>query len=343
MRECEIDEREWEIVKWNVKVFEQGSKDAEGRQQRQKLYSVSAELKPKQLVKLAQQEIAALFRDAAKAMPRIPVRPRQMRPTDLMATMEVFDLHLGKLCHGAETGFGDYDSKIAEARWKEAFEVLLERVSHLPISRIVLPFGNDFLHADNKRGTTTNGTPLDMDSRYTKMFRKGVEMLGWAIRRCAEVSPVEALAVPGNHDRLSTFTLGIALECLFANTKHVTIDSRETLSKYVQHGKVMLLYTHGDSGKLNELPLRMATEQPQMFSESLWREAHVGHLHMEKAFEDRGVKVRVCPSLSGTDYWHAENAFTGNILSSEAYVWSKTAGPIIKATHTASDAPTRMQ
>ena len=334
---CQIDTDEWEVDKWTCGSYEGQSKDnATSAVTVTQMFTVRATLKRNRPLMNAKAEIAALFQAAAKTMPARRVSTPRNGSADIMTTVEVFDLHLGKLAWGRETGQGDYDMSIASRRFKACVESLLQRTSHIKTSKILFPFGNDFLHADNKRGTTTNGTPLDMDSRYVKFYIAGRELLCWALERCLDVAPVEAIAVPGNHDRQSTHTLGDSLSCYFRNTKHVTIDNAPTVRKYRQHGKVMLLYVHGEAGKLKELPLQMATEQPVMFGATVFREAHTGHLHGEQAYEYKGVKVRVSPALCDPDYWHSEGQYTGNLLASEAYVWHRHEGPIVKAFYTAS-------
>ena len=90
----------------------------------------------------------------------------------------------------------------------------------------------------------------------------------------------------------------------------------------------MLLWVHGDKGKRADFPLLMATEQPQMFGETRWREIHTGHLHQTKTEEWHGVRVRILPSLSAADAWHAAQGFTGQLRNSEAFVWNNKEGLI---------------
>lgn len=335
IRVCEIDTDEWAVVSWTCGAYEGQSKDSvTSKVTVTQMFTVRATLKRNRPVIDAKAEIAALFADAAKRMPARRVSVPRNGSADLMTTVEIFDLHLGKLAWGKETGHGDYDMSIAIRRFRECVETLLQRTAHEKTSKIIFPFGNDYLHADNRRGATTNGTPLDMDSRFPKIYETGRELLCWALERCLEVAPVDAMAVPGNHDRQSTHAIGDSLSCYFRNTKHITIDNAPTVRKYRQHGKVMLLYGHGDAGKLKDLPLQMATEQPKMFGETIFREAHTGHLHGEQAQEYKGVKVRVSPALCNPDYWHSEQQHTGNLLASEAYVWHRETGPVVKAFYT---------
>ena len=334
IRVGQIDTASWRIDTHEIKSYEMGSKGADGRPVVTPMWSVSAKLKPRADVTSARAEIALLFDAASRKM-----APRRMRPAsttgESVASIELWDVHLGKLAWGKETGGGDYDIDIARTRYQQALNSLLSRIGHVKLRKIWLPVGQDFLHADNPRGTTTAGTPLDMDSRFVKMYVEGRTLLCWAVDRRLEVAPVDVMVVPGNHDRQTAFTLGDSLACYFRNTKHVEVDNAPSVRKYRQHGTNMLLYTHGNAGKLKELPLLMATEQPKMFGDTRVREAHTGHLHGERVEEIRGVKYRVSPALCDPDAWHSEMQYTGNLLASDAYVFHATEGLVLKASHTA--------
>ncbi len=83
------------------------------------------------------------------------------------------------------------------------------------------------------------------------------------------------------------------------------------------------MLTHGDKGRKQDYPLLMATEEPKMFGETLYREAHTGHIHQIQTQEHHGVRVRVSPALCAADAWHAENMYVGNQRAAEAFVWEE--------------------
>ena len=150
-------------------------------------------------------------------------------------------------------------------------------------------------------------------------------MLTEAIRRLRGVCPVRIITVPGNHDAITAWHMGDSLECIYGGQKGITFDNDPTPRKYYQWGKIMLGFTHGNKGKHADYPLLFATERPQMFGSTSWREIHVGHLHQVQLREKNGVRVRILPALCAEDIWHSENGYVGNIRSAEAYVWSKEA------------------
>ncbi len=333
IRVCEIDTAEWIVERWVANKWEMGSKDADGKPQTTPLYQIKAWLKRNVAVITARDEIQALIADARKGLQFLPRvgKSTQSGNSGLMLELNVADLHIGKLGWHGETGHGNYDSKIAEAEHDRAVEALLARLKPYAFEEVVIVFGNDLLHVDGRTNTTAAGTAQDTDSRYYKVFLSTRRMATRMIDRCRKLAKVRAVMVSGNHDRDSVWHLGDSLACLYEKSSDVTIDNGPTQRKYVEFGKVMILMTHGHLGKRDDLPLLMATEQPEMFGRTAFREAHTGHLHTTRVQEFHGVRVRILPALSGIDSWHAENGFVGNLRAAEAFVWSKTDGLIATA------------
>ena len=74
------------------------------------------------------------------------------------------DIHIGKLASAYETG-EDYNNEIAVKRVNQGIEKILSYVQCFPLDKIVLIIGNDILHTDNAKRTTTSGTPQDTDGQ----------------------------------------------------------------------------------------------------------------------------------------------------------------------------------
>ena len=65
--------------------------------------------------------------------------------------------------------------KLATELFNASVEFLLDRAMRLTsgrIDRILCVFGNDVSHVDTKRGDTTAGTVMDVDSRYVRIYRR---------------------------------------------------------------------------------------------------------------------------------------------------------------------------
>jgi hypothetical protein len=338
IRVCQIDTEEWDVERWIANKWEVGAKDASKELRIKPLFQVKAWLRRKVVIVAARAELDLLLADAKRLFAKAPaiVRPSILRPSEVMLEPHIPDLHVGKLAWGKETGDADYDARIAQKVYQDAVEALLARSAGHKIGTVLFPVGNDLLHSDTKQGTTTGGTPMDTDSRYQNNFTVARRLTQWAIERFrGEGRKVIVKLIPGNHDTLSVWHLGDSLQAFYdGRAKDVTIDNAPTMRKYHQHGKVMLLFTHGNRGKLEKYPLLMATEEPAMFGSTVYREAHTGDKHTTKVHEFNGVRVRISPALCPPDAWHSEMTFVGNQRGAEAFVWHREEGIVGTAVYT---------
>lgn len=243
--------------------------------------------------------------------------------------ISIADAHFGKLAWDKETGH-DCDLDKAALIYKQAFTDLLNKAQGYKIEKITIPLGNDLFHIDNRQGTTERGTIVDYDSRYPKIVKTVQRAVVEAIDLALEVAPVEVVHVPGNHDRTVCWHLSDWLNAHYdGRCKHVTVDVEPRTRKYMQYGRTLLGWTHGDQEKHADLPLIMATEVPDLWAKSLHREIHLGHLHKRKQVRylttdtHHSVTVRILPSISATDYWHYCNGYVGSSRAAEAYLYSK--------------------
>lgn len=281
------------------------------------------------LAKQLCQDIKEAAAEREKPKPKVKWAPESSRH---MLEICVMDAHIGKLAWSEETG-ENYDIKIATERVLTAVDDLLEQ-SRLfsTVTKIVLPWGNDFFHYDTLTGTTTAGTPQDRDSRYQKMFRCGRALASEVVQKCAAIAPVELVVVPGNHDELSAFHLGEVLAAEFKDDARVDVRNELTPRKYVHYGKTLLGYCHGHAEPHAKLPGIMALEEPDLWAASRYREWHLGHLHTSKRTDSKpvestnGVRVRVLQSLTGLDNWHAKMGYVGEPGGCEAFVWNHERG-----------------
>jgi hypothetical protein len=331
---CEIDLSVWEVERFVANKWEVGAKDANHDVQIHPLFQVKATFRKRVEIIDAKKEIEDL-KAAAKRFAKIPaVIKRPKRDAGNMLEINIPDLHVGKLAWGQETGGPDYDTKLAEKIFEEALEVLLARVSGYAFHEVLFVAGNDLLNSDDVEGRTTKGTHVSTDTRYQKTFKTTRDMMIRAIEKLRLIAKVKVAMIPGNHDSLSVWHLGDSLECYFHKYQDVEIDNTPRSRKYHRFGSVMLMFAHGDKGKIAEFPMLMAIEEPEMFGQTKHRECHTGHRHrkqdskLPQVDEKLGVRVRILSALCPADDWHAENGFVGNLRSAEAYIWNKDSGLI---------------
>ena len=277
------------------------------------------------------EELKALAKEEIKRAPQIKVK----KDTGLMLEIATPDLHAGKLCWPIETGGAPYDVKIAIATFERAIEVLLERTKTFDISEVLLCIGNDLFNSDNPEGTTTSGTSVSNDGRFHRTFRQVRTMMINAIERLRKIAPVRIVCVPGNHDMQTAYHLADSLECYFHADSQVIVENAPTARKYVRWGRCLIGFCHGHEGSRSDYPLLMASERPQDWSETLFREWHTGHYHRVQNEETHGVRVRILSALCSQDDWHALKGFVNQLRTAQAFVWSKTEGLIAEVFYNA--------
>ena len=328
---CKVDLSIWKVERFIVNKWEMGytrGPQVDKTAHTKELYQVKATLVKKEEIVAARQELESL-KHQAESLALIPTPIiRTNRKTGNMLEIALFDSHFGKLAWHRETGATDYDIKIAQATFLEAVEQLLDRAKGYEFDSVLFIVGNDLLHSDNLSNQTTKGTLVDCDSRYQKTFELVRETITKCIERFRTIAPVTVKMVQGNHDELSVWHLGDSLSCLFKNYTDVTIDNEPIQRKYHQWGNNGLMFVHGHTGKRSDYPLLFATERPDIFGNTKYREIHTGHNHQTKTEEFHGVRVRIIPSLSPADSWHSSMGFTGQQRVGEAYVFNREKGLI---------------
>jgi len=266
-------------------------------------------------------------------------KPASKQGRKYMLEVSIPDLHIGKLAHEDEVG-ENYDTKIAVNRYTESVNKLLDHVSHYrnEIEEILLPIGNDLLQIDKMEGTTTAGTKVDTDSRWQQMFMKAQELIISTINKLAAIAPVRVVMVAGNHDNQTIFYLGRVLEAYYRNTDLVSLDNSPFQRKYHRYGINLIGFTHGNEEKHQDLGLIMATEQPDLWAATRFRQIHLGHFHSRKTTkyvdvqEFQGFQVRILPSLSSSDKWHNTKGYI-SIKSAVAFLYDKENGMIGEFSH----------
>lgn len=324
---CEVDQDVWEVKEFDCNKWEVGSKSEDGIVV-EPLFQIKARLRRRKDISDA---VAIIERLEARAAAFAPVYPqlifRDRKRSGNMLEIALPDIHHGKLAWGDETGWEHFDLKESNRSFRDAYTALIDRTRSFSPESITIVLGNDQNHTDNKIGTTTAGTPQDSDSRYWKACEVSTDASIWAIETAMTLAEkVRVVIVPGNHDYTTSWHIGRTLSAWFRNCPSVDVDCRPLARKYIEHGTVMLCWTHGNEVKLDKLPLIMAQEQPAMWGRCQWKEIHTGDKHQRQLSEYCGVAVRILPSLCPPDAWHSSKGYVGNIRMGEAYVWNESEG-----------------
>lgn len=242
------------------------------------------------------------------------------------------DIHIGKLASSFETG-EEYTQEIAVKRVKEALEGLLNKASGFNIDKIIFVTGNDILHIDTPKRTTTSGTPQDTDGMWYDNFIKAKKLLVDVIETLVTVADVEVVYNPSNHDFMSGFMLLQAVEAWFRTSKNVSFNNNMTHRKYVQYGKNLIGTTHMDGAKMQDLPLLMAHEASKYWHECKHRYIYGHHLHHKVSKDFMSVNVETLRSPSSADGWHHRNGYQYAPKAIEAFIHHPEHGQVARLTH----------
>jgi hypothetical protein len=172
------------------------------------------------------------------------------------------------------------------------------------VNTIIFPVGNDFFNSDGASSKTTKGTQQFNKVSWDVAFKEGYKLIISAIDILVDNGyDVFVPIVQGNHARATETYLGFVLDAYYHNNNNVTIDADYKVIKTYSHGTTLLAFSHGEL-KSHNAPLILATEFPEQWGKSKYREILCGHIHMAKTNEYNGVRVRFLPSLVKSNEWH---------------------------------------
>lgn len=242
------------------------------------------------------------------------------------------DVHIGKLASSFETG-EEYNSQIAVARVKEGVKGIINKCSGFKIDKILFIGGNDILHIDTPKRTTTSGTPQDTDGMWYDNFLIAKQLYIDIIEMLVSIADVHFVFNPSNHDYTNGFFLADVIQSWFRNCEHVTFDCSIAHRKYYRYYNNLIGTTHGDGAKNADLPLLMAHEYPQGWAICKHRYIYTHHVHHKTSKDYIGVTVESLRSPSGTDSWHSRNGYTGSPKAIEGFLHCKQNGQVARITH----------
>lgn len=279
-----------------------------------------------------------MIEEMSKLSPEIGKYKRNKSKDPHCLVLDIADLHIGKLATKNGSG-NDYNTKIAINRAIDGSLSLIDKSSGYDIDQVVFVIGNDVLHIDNPKRTTTAGTPQDTDGMWYDNFKIARSVYSSIISKLTSIADVHVVHCPSNHDYMSGFMLADAISCYFHNNKNVTFDISNIHRKYFQYGKNMIAFSHGDGAKLEQVPYLAAHESKEMWAATDYRYAYLHHIHHKDYWKFRsgkdftGMTVEYLRSPSGTDRWHKDNGFTGSKVAIEAFIHHPKKGQVCRLTH----------
>jgi hypothetical protein len=248
-----------------------------------------------------------------------------------LLVIDIADLHIGKLATTFETG-EDYNSQIAVKRAKDGLQGILNKSEGFYIDKVLFVAGNDILHTDNTKRTTTAGTPQDTDGMWYDNFLMAKNLYIELLEKLLSFAEVEVVYNPSNHDLTHGFFLMQLIEAHFSKSNiRFNVDLKHR--KAFKYGNNLIGTTHGDGAKIENLPLLLATEFPILWSKTKHRYIYSHHVHHKTSKDFIGVTFETLRSPSGSDSWHHKNGYTGVPKAVEGYIHHKEFGQIARLTH----------
>lgn len=257
-------------------------------------------------------------------------RKAQIEPHCLV--IDPADIHIGKLASSFETG-EDYDQEIAVQRVREGVKGILDKSVGFNFDKIVFITGNDILHIDTPRRTTTSGTNQDTDGMWYDNFVKAKKLLIEVLETLVTIADVEVVYNPSNHDFMSGFMLLQCVEAWFSKSKNIKFHNNMTHRKYVRYGKNLIGTTHMDGAKIHDLPLLMAHEASEDWHHCKHRYIYGHHIHHKTSKDFMSVNIETLRSPSSSDGWHHRNGYQHAPKAVEAFIHHPEHGQVARLTH----------
>ena len=284
---------------------------------------------PKKTYEDVRDEVIA---DMQAHAPKYPKIKRKKVKDGHLLVIDPADIHIGKLATAFETG-DDYNADIAVKRVMEGVHGIINHSSSWNIDKVLLVIGNDILHVDTPKNTTTSGTTQDTSMMWYDAFLEAKGLYVEVIETLLSLADVHVVYNPSNHDYQSGFFLADSIASWFSRSKNITFDISIAHRKYFQYGKNIIGTTHGDGAKTSDLPLLMAQETAGKGWDCPHRYVYTHHLHHKVAKDYGSVCVEALRSPSGTDSWHHRNGYQHAPKAVEGFIHSKEHGQIVRITH----------
>jgi len=275
--------------------------------------------------------VKELLNDLQKYSPKFTKLKREKLDDNYCLVIDPADVHVGKLCTIFETGV-EYNQQVAVKRVLDGVTGILNKAQGFHIDKIIFIGGNDILHTDTPRRTTTSGTPQDTDGMWYENFLMAKQLYVDVLELLITIADVHFVYNPSNHDYTNGFFLADVIQTYFRNCKNITFDCSIAHRKYTMYGNSLIGTTHGDGAKQIDLGQLMSIEAKEywMFAEHRYFYTH--HIHHKTAKDYINVTVESLRSPSPADSWHHRNGYI-NKAAIEGFIHSVDNGQIARLTH----------
>lgn len=276
---------------WNVSA---------GNNSNKTLYSSKVSVKPKEVL----FDVNNLLDTLSKNVKVSNLKYSETQGENLLV-IPYFDMHFG---------IADLDT------YKEVLSKTIYKIKSKKWDKVLLISGQDKLHNDNFKGTTTAGTVIDkvdMEKAWKDAFTFDCTIIDEAIKNSNEV---EVYFSSGNHDQAMGWALVKTLEVKYPQIKFNT-DMKQF--KAFRWENIFLGITHGDKANQQRTTKSFIAEYGNLMVDSKTREILTGHLHHTKTHDDFGIVYRTLGSGVPTDDYHADHGFVGAMKQFQLLEYNK--------------------
>lgn len=235
------------------------------------------------------EKIEIVYKEEAKGMLEIPL----------------FDMHLGV------SDLEYYMPTLQEIL------LLMDKQTYEEINIII---GQDMIHNDNFKGTTTKGTLIEKIN-VVKAWNDAKTFWYNIIDKAIEkANKVQIIYSQGNHDRVVTWSFMQMLKERYGDIVDDSLNQR----KCITYGTNFIGFTHGEFKKNKPMDLRsqFSVKFPMEFARSKVIEIHCGHLHHETEKDEYGVMCRRLCTSNKEDEWSDEEGYIGANKRFMVFEWS---------------------
>ncbi|PTV72104.1 oxidoreductase [Agrobacterium pusense] len=264
-------------------------------------------------------------------LPRITIMPApQHVEEDLLNQFVVTDSHFGMLAHREETG-ADYDLRLAEQLLLDWFAAAVAGAPQAHTA--VLAQLGDLLHHDALESVTpAHKHVLDADSRLHKVVRVVIRTLRRVVDMLLQKHKhVHVVMASGNHDPASSVWVRELLATIYENEPRVTVDTSPMLYYAYKWGDTALFYHHGHKRGVAQVDATLAGMFREMFGQSKYAFAHVGHLHSDEGRKSALMYVERHETLAAPDAYAAGGGWLSG-RSAKVITYSRRYGEVARAT-----------
>lgn len=273
----------------------------------------------------------AMVEGLKEDLPRITIMPApQHVEEDLLNQFVVTDSHFGMLAHREETG-ADYDLRLAEQLLLDWFAAAVAGAPHA--NTAVLAQLGDLLHHDALESVTpAHKHVLDADSRLHKVVRVVIRTLRRVVDMLLQKHKhVHVVMASGNHDPASSVWVRELLATIYENEPRVTVDTSPMLYYAYKWGDTALFYHHGHKRGVAQVDATLAGMFREMFGQSKYAFAHVGHLHSDEGRKSALMYVERHETLAAPDAYAAGGGWLSG-RSAKVITYSRQYGEVARST-----------